>query len=104
MLTYKDNFESSTLGRLFWTLTQGDKNQADLKCADRAGQAICTVILRDKLENGRIEIWRPDINKQQVDEIVVSAIAEIEDLRRKMEDSGKLNYGQIGAIAAMGGP
>ncbi|KAK4937039.1 hypothetical protein LTR10_022225 [Elasticomyces elasticus] len=99
-ITYKDNFESSTLGRLFWTMTQGNKKQADIKCADRTGQAVCTVVLRDKLETGRIEIWRHDLSRQEFDEIVVSAIAEIEDLRRKMEDSG-VNYGVIGAVAAI---
>ncbi|KAI1624748.1 hypothetical protein EDD37DRAFT_357596 [Exophiala viscosa] len=99
-ITYKDNFESSTLGRLFWTMTQGNKNQADIKCADRTGQAVCTVVLRDELGSGRIEAWRSDLSRQQFDEIVVSAIAEIEDLGRKMEDSG-VNYGVIGAVAAM---
>ncbi|KAI1611014.1 hypothetical protein EDD36DRAFT_309922 [Exophiala viscosa] len=99
-ITYKDNFESSTLGRLFWTMTQGNKNQADIKCADRTGQAVCTVVLRDELGSGRIEVWRSDLSRQQFDEIVVSAIAEIEDLGRKMEDSG-VNYGVIGAVAAM---
>ena len=52
------------------------------------------------METGRIEIWRSDLTRQQFDEIVVSAIAEIEDLRRKMEDPG-VNYGVIGAVAAM---
>jgi len=55
-------------------------------------------VLRDKLQNGRVEMWRRDLSKQQFDEVVVSAVAEIEDLRRKVQDQ-QPNYGIIAGTA-----
>ncbi len=99
VVTYRDRFESTTLGRLFWTLTHSDKTGADIRCADRAGQTVCTIVLKDNLRNGRVEMWRRDLSKQQFDEIIVSAIAEIEDLRRKVQDNNQPNYGAISGAA-----
>ncbi|OAP57425.1 hypothetical protein AYL99_08163 [Fonsecaea erecta] len=110
-ITYKDSFEpvgssaaaaTTTLGRLFWTLTHGTDKQADLKCADRTGATVCTVVLHDKLRSGRIEIWRPGLDKDLFDQVVVSALAEIEDWRRKVE-SQKTNNPAVmaGTMAAI---
>ncbi|OQU94429.1 hypothetical protein CLAIMM_00787 [Cladophialophora immunda] len=107
-ITYKDSFEpagprSASLGRLFWTVTHGSDTQADLRCADRAGATVCTVVLRDKLRSGRVEIWRPGLDGDLFDQVVVSAVAEIEDWKRKVE-SRNSNPGIIagGVVAALG--
>ncbi|KIX08428.1 uncharacterized protein Z518_03084 [Rhinocladiella mackenziei CBS 650.93] len=101
-ITYKDNFESSTLGRLFWVISRGDRKQANIRCSDRAEQTICTVVLTDKLESGRVEIWRSNLSKQQFDEVIVSAIAEIEDFRRKVQDQGP-NPGVVAGLSVAAG-
>jgi DNA-binding protein YbaB len=102
-ITYKDNLElpSGSLGRLFWSLTQGNAKQADIKCADRTGATIVTVVLQDKLRSGKIEIWRSGLDKDVFEQIVVNAIAEIEDWRRKTESQNSVNPGILaGAIVA----
>ncbi|KIY01329.1 uncharacterized protein Z520_02881 [Fonsecaea multimorphosa CBS 102226] len=105
-ITYKDNFEpagpggSATLGRLFWTITNGNDKQANLKCADRTGAAVCTVVLHDKLRSGKIEIWRQGLEKDIFEQLVVSAVAEIEDWRRKMESKNNQPAINAGIVAA----
>jgi hypothetical protein len=85
-MTYKDHFEpsGSSLGRLDWK-GHGSLKQADLRAVDRAGASVCTVSATDHLKVGRIEIWRWDVEKHVFEQIVVSAVAELEDWRRKKE-------------------
>ena len=85
MITYRDDFESQTgQGRLIWTIQTEERGSAILKLADRAAFTIATVILTDDFEQARIEIWRQGMTQQSLDEVLVSAIAEIEDYRKKI--------------------
>lgn len=100
--TYKDNLElvgsaGSQLGRLFWTLTQGDGDKADIKCADRTGATVVTIVLFDSLSRGKVEIWRQGLPQEVLEQIVVSAVAEMEDWRRKVENSKAPNPGVLAA-------
>lgn len=108
-ITYKDNLElvgtaGSQLGRLFWTLSQGDGNQADIKCADRTGATVVTIVLRDRLSRGKVEVWRHGLPQEVLEQVIVSAVAEMEDWRRKVESSNAgVNPGILaGTIVATG--
>lgn len=85
MVTYRDDFESQTgQGRLIWTIQTEQRDGATLKLADRADFTIATVVLIDNHERARIEIWRQGMTQQSLDEVLVSAVAEIEDYRKKV--------------------
>ncbi|KAJ9605420.1 hypothetical protein H2200_010077 [Cladophialophora chaetospira] len=97
MITYRDDFESQTgQGRLIWMIQTEQRDGATLKLADRADYTVATVVLTDNSEQARIEIWRQGMTQQSLDEVVVSAIAEIEDYRKK------LNSGASGGVIAGG--
>lgn len=99
-ITYQDSFESHTsLGRLSWALTHQARGVAELRCTDRAGRTVCSVSMQDKLRSGRLEVWSPGLSAEQVDEVVVSALAEVEDWRRKVENK-EAQPGIMGGIVA----
>ena len=92
-----------SLGCLFWKLTHGNGKEANIKCEDRTGATVVTIILHDRLRNGKIEIWRRDLERDLLEQIVVSGVAEIEDYRRKVESSNTVNPGILaGTIVATG--
>lgn len=105
MLTYKDEFDSITgLGRVYWKY-QSKKSKGNLKLENRSGQVIATFMFNGWKENevGKVEIWRPGLSPAQTDEVVVSAVAEIESMKR---DNEQVNPGIIAggvAVAAGGG-
>ncbi|KAJ9613064.1 hypothetical protein H2200_003005 [Cladophialophora chaetospira] len=104
-ITYKDNVElpAGSLGRIFWTMSHGNAKEANVRCADRTGATIVTIVLHDKLRSGKIEFWRSGLEKDVFEQLVVNAVAEIEDLRRKMESANTVNPGiYAGAAVAAG--
>ncbi|KIW98121.1 uncharacterized protein Z519_01705 [Cladophialophora bantiana CBS 173.52] len=117
-ITYKNSFEptggsaggtgaaatTTSLGRLFWTVTRGDEKQADLKCTDRTGAVVCTVVLYGKLRSGKIETWRQGLDKELFEQVVVSAVVEVENWKRKIDGRNSSNPGVIadGVEAALG--
>lgn len=102
-ITYKDDFDSNEgLGRLYWKYV-GKKKEGNLRCEDRSGQIVAGFTFSgwDQSEVGRVEIWRPGLSQAQMDEVVSSAVAEIEGMRREMADSG-VNAGVVGGLSAVG--
>jgi len=58
--------------------------------------------LKDKLKTGKIEIWRNGLDRDVLEQVVVSAVAEIEDWRRKCESANAPNPGIYAAGAVAG--
>jgi hypothetical protein len=103
-ITYKDNLEpiasspASNVGRLSWQLVQGTAKQADIKCVDAAGNTVVTINVHDGLSTGKVEIWRLGLEKDVLEQIIVSGMAEIEDWRKKCENAG-IQAAQPGILA-----
>ncbi|PVH83967.1 hypothetical protein DL98DRAFT_91482 [Cadophora sp. DSE1049] len=96
-ITYKDELRPPPWFRglygnaVFWNIPACNEWQATLHCEIVDGvdhpndeeDVALAVILDSKLKKGRIEI-RKQMSKEEMDFLLLSALAEIEDLRRKM--------------------
>ncbi|KAK5274551.1 hypothetical protein LTR96_001152 [Exophiala xenobiotica] len=100
IVSYKRKFESCTLGRLEWAVDHAKRKKASIRCLDQAGKPVCTFEVTNKFKNGRLQIWKEDLSWEQFDELVVSGIAEVEMLRRKLDTATGVMNGVPGAVAA----
>jgi hypothetical protein len=102
-MTYKNVFTPTggNVGQIFWTRIRGNSDSADLKGADVQGHTVVRIEVRDKLREGKIEVWRGDLGREVLEQVVVSAVAELEDHRRKVE-SQNVNPGIIAAGVVTG--
>ncbi|KAH7327071.1 hypothetical protein BKA65DRAFT_509875 [Rhexocercosporidium sp. MPI-PUGE-AT-0058] len=97
-ITYKDTltpppwFKSMHGNELYWSIPACNQWQATLQCEIVDGvehpndedDIAVEVILDSKLKKGRIEI-RKQMSKEEMDLLLLSALAEIEDLKGKLK-------------------
>lgn len=88
--TYEDEFNSlEGLGRVCWK-HKGELNEGNLQLDDDEGEVLVTFTFNgwDQSEVGVIEICKPEFTERQIEEVIVSAVAEIDTLRKAHESSG----------------
>ena len=103
IVTYKRKFDSCTLGRLEWALEHARRKKASIRCLDQAGKPVCTFEVTDKFKNGRLQIWKEGLSWEQFDELIVSGIAEVELLKRKLDTATGAMNALPGAVAGASG-
>ena len=88
------------LGRVTWKATGRDGYQSSWQALDADGSILSLVELHSSGQTGTIEILRNDLSPEAFEEILVSSVAQIEDLRRLMRNAKK---SAIGAVASGAG-
>ncbi|KAL6249399.1 hypothetical protein RBB50_003252 [Rhinocladiella similis] len=104
IITYKAHFPTTNIKTYQWTVRDGPKRRkAGIECFDQLKRRVCTVSLRHCFTSGSIEIWKEDLGWDEFDEMIVSAIAQIEWLKRRLETPKGALYGAAASLAAAGG-
>lgn len=116
-LTYKDTlepplwFRSVGGNKLYWEIPAFNPYQATLHCTivdgrnwDDEEDVVVAIILDSKWKKGRIE-FRKEMRTDEMEFLLLSAVAEIDDLRSKMKEG--LTYSrnkiQVQGTASSGG-
>jgi hypothetical protein len=82
--TYKDGFKSNEgLGQVCWKL-QGELKDGNLQLQDHEGEILIEFKFKgwDQSVVGVIEICKPELTERQIEEVIVSTIAEIDTVRK----------------------
>ncbi|KAJ9643755.1 hypothetical protein H2204_001900 [Knufia peltigerae] len=105
--TYKAHFPTTNIRAFQWTVKEGPKrSKAGIECFDQLKRPVCTISLTQNLTSGSLEVWKEVMEWDEFDRMIVSAIAQIEWLKRRLEipigtlHEAAASLGNAGGVAA----
>ncbi|KIW21236.1 hypothetical protein PV08_01816 [Exophiala spinifera] len=102
--TYKARFPTTKIKTYQWTVGEGPKRtEASIECFDQVKRRVCTISLTDHFTSGSIEVWKDNMEWDEFDHMIVSAIAQIEWLKRRLETPKGALYGAAASLGTGGG-